>query len=177
MIHPCPKPPKREKAPRKPLKRAALPRRGPPRAKPKKRKGPSVRTLRDKADALFSKIIRARDGECVFCGYKQPQGKPLAPQAYLQAAHYYGKKARPGGRYLLENVHAACSACHMRVDRRDPQEYSDWMRAHYPPDQLDALERMSRLSEKRDRVYYQGTIEFLESLTPADVLALTWPKE
>jgi 5-methylcytosine-specific restriction endonuclease McrA len=158
----CPKPQKREKAPRKALKRSG-PIHGPKKTArrkgaPTRKRLPSIKRLREKADGLLSDIVRARDGKCIFCGYRQPEGRPLAQQEYLQAAHYYGKKARPATRYTLENVHAACSKCHMRVDRRDPQEYTDWMRAHYPPEALDALEARSRKIEKRDRAYYEAVI-------------------
>jgi hypothetical protein len=80
-------------------------------------------------------------------------------------------------RYDFMNDHTLTSGKHMDVDRRNPQAYADWMRAHYTPDQLDALEARSRQNQKRNREYYQGIIAWLESLTPADVLALTWPKE
>lgn len=167
---PFPKPPKREKAPRKPLKRTAPPR---SRAqvirlkKTKKRKGPSVRTLRERADALMSILVRRRDGKCVMTGRTD----------LLQGAHFYGKKARPAVRYDFMNDHALYAGKHMDVDRRDPQEYADWMRRHYTTAQLDALEKRSRLIIKRDRAYYEGIIAWLKSLSPQDVLALTWPKD
>ena len=125
----------------------------PPKAKTKRKKLPSIKTLREKADKLFSLYIRERDGRCITCGSTEN----------LQCSHYYGKKARAAVRYNPFNAHAQCAKCHQAHHMSDPMRYADWMRVEYSGEALDKLELDSRAISKRDRVYYTQIIEYYEA--------------
>lgn len=131
-----------------PLKRTAAPRKSPP-----KKRAPSIKTLREKADRLFSEYIRARDGRCITCSTTEA----------LQCSHFYGKKARPAVRYDPMNAHAQCARCHLAHHKHDPGKYMDWMRQHYSEDELDALQYRSHGIAKRDRAYFLEVIHRLEA--------------
>jgi 5-methylcytosine-specific restriction endonuclease McrA len=121
------------------------------RAIPKttKKKGPSVKTARDKADTAFSLYIRVRDGACVICGSTEA----------LQCSHFYGKKARPAVRYHERNAHAMCARCHLRHHKHDPEIYADWMRKNYTPYELDELLEQSRTIQKRGAGWFLAAKE------------------
>ena len=84
------------------------------RAKPRKLPKSSVSQLRKKADALFSKAIRYRDGElrssgwwcqCITCG----QWKPMA---VMHNGHFMSRRY-PATRWNDENCNAQCAGCNM----------------------------------------------------------------
>lgn len=87
------------------MKRTALAR------KPKKRRSPNVTT---KADVLFSRLVRERDGHCLRCG----------SFAQLQAAHIWSRRYR-ATRWRFENCITLCSGCHMYFTLR-PAEWAEW---------------------------------------------------
>jgi len=72
----------------------------------KSKKSKSVSELKKKADAIFSKFIRARDkGKCFTCGnVKEPK--------YQQAGHYVSR-VHNMTRYDEKNVHCQCRSCNL----------------------------------------------------------------
>ena len=79
-------------------------------------KKPSRKTLRNKADALFSKQIREL-GYCERCGKK-------AGEVQLQCAHWisrlYGHT-----RVVADNAFCLCAGCHMWFGL-NPTEFGRW---------------------------------------------------
>lgn len=79
-------------------------------------KKPSIKTLRNKADRLWSEAVRARDGFCQRCG-RQP------PEIVLQAAHVLSRRYK-AIRWDLRNGLALCLGCH-HFAHKQPVEW-DW---------------------------------------------------
>ncbi len=73
----------------------------------------------DKADALFSEIIRRRDGRCVRCG-KTGTG-PLGIVG-LQNSHYFGRW-KESTRFDPENCDALDFGCHQIWGSTDREAY------------------------------------------------------
>ena len=78
--------------------------------KPKKsRTPPSLSTLRDKLDTVFSKYIRLRDAmpsgtfRCISCG-------KIKPLDQADAGHYFSR-IHMNTRFDEDNVHAECRYC------------------------------------------------------------------
>lgn len=90
------------------MKRTSLKRKSPLKAKNKPRKKlPSLTTLRNKADALLTPIIKAQKPCCESCG------------APTQVAHHWIEKSRSSYlRYDLRNLIALCHSCHARIHNR-----------------------------------------------------------
>lgn len=89
--------------------------------KPKKQKRAETAVLRDKADKLFSKAIRYRDGEkradgwwckCITCDTWNPMAK-------THAGHFQ-KRGRLSTRWNEQNVNAQCPSCNTY---RDGEQY------------------------------------------------------
>jgi hypothetical protein len=79
-------------------------------------KQPAIKTLRKKADALWSRLIRARDGACRRCG-RQPD------EIILQAAHVISRRYK-AIRWDERNGVALCVGCH-HFAHMQPVEW-DW---------------------------------------------------
>lgn len=79
-------------------------------------KKPSVKTLRNKADALWGKAVRQRDGACRRCGKTE----------VLQAAHIISRRYK-ATRWDLDNGIALCRGCH-HWNHHFPVEYDWWIR-------------------------------------------------
>jgi hypothetical protein len=82
-----------------------------------KRKSPQQKrtTLRNKADSLWSQIIRARDGACVRCGKTE----------ILEAAHVWGRRYM-GTRFDELNGVALDKGCHVYFTH-NPFEWYEFM--------------------------------------------------
>lgn len=65
-------------------------------------KKPSQKTLRNKADRLFSRMIRERDAACQSCGSRDG----------LQCAHVFSRRYLKV-RWNPDNAMALCSGCHV----------------------------------------------------------------
>ncbi|MFZ2152257.1 MAG: hypothetical protein WAV09_04075 [Minisyncoccia bacterium] len=63
----------------------------------------------DKADAMFSKWIRARDGRCMYPGCKRKYDTDVV---HMQNSHFYSR-AEWATRYDPENCDTAHPGCHM----------------------------------------------------------------
>jgi len=95
------------KYPPRPPKRAQV------KSKPKKKvKTRSKEWSVKKADGLFSKFIRERDGKCVRCGKTE----------YLQCSHFW-PRAISSTRFDPENCDTLCYGCHYG-DRYHGWEYA-----------------------------------------------------
>jgi hypothetical protein len=79
---------------------------------PKKQAKPAITLLKHRADILFSKAVRYRDGkirngewwcECITCGTWNPMGK-------THAGHFM-PRGRLATRWDYENVNAQCPGC------------------------------------------------------------------
>jgi len=69
-------------------------------------KKPAAKTLRNKCDALFSKIVRAR-GQCEWCGRRPPEIK-------LETSHVFSRRYS-WIRCDERNAFCLCSGCHRYV--------------------------------------------------------------
>lgn len=79
-------------------------------------KKPSVKTLRNRADRLWSEAVRVRDGSCQRCGRQRPE-------IVLQAAHVISRRYKAVRWNLLNGV-ALCMGCH-HFAHMQPVEW-DW---------------------------------------------------
>lgn len=96
------------------------------------------RIAKQKADAIFSKYIRARDGnKCVLCGSE-----------YMVQCGHLIKRGKHAVRYDLLNCHAQCSRCNM-LHNYEPDHYINWFIRKFSADMYTdlyekSLERCSR---------------------------------
>jgi hypothetical protein len=70
---------------------------------------------RDAADIAFSKAVRARDGQCLYCG----------KQESLECAHIYGRRAVVT-RWDTMNAVTLCHH-HHRYFTENPLAFHDWL--------------------------------------------------
>jgi len=70
---------------------------------------------RDAADVAFSKVVRARDGECLYCGKRET----------LECAHIYGRRAIVT-RWDAMNAVTLCHH-HHRYFTENPVAFHDWL--------------------------------------------------
>lgn len=92
----------------------------------------------DKQDALFSKLIRERDGKCVFCG--KSDGK-------LENSHFWGR-GNKATRFDPQNCDTLCFHCHMLHEGNKQGFYRDWKIKQLGEKEYDKLERRARLTVK-----------------------------
>lgn len=79
-----------------------------------KKRGTDKKKLIKKADDLWSKCIRTRDGECILCGNKNA----------LQAHHFVVTRAQSATyRYDLRNGVTLCYGCHIHGVHSNPSVY------------------------------------------------------
>lgn len=82
-----------------PAKRSKLTAKAP--KKPKRTKLPKLTTMRNKADALLTPIVKSRHPKCLLC------------PAPTQVAHHHFKKSTSSAcRYYLPNLIPLCNPCH-----------------------------------------------------------------
>lgn len=72
----------------------------------------------DKNDVLFSKMIRERDGKCVFCGKKPDEGK-------LENSHFWGRGDKIN-RFNPKNCDTLCFYCHFMNEGNKQGFYRTW---------------------------------------------------
>lgn len=90
-----------------------------------------------KADKLFSKWIRERDGHCYFC-----------PNPATQNSHFWGR-ANSSVRYDPENCDGICGGCHLRHESNKQGLYREMKILQLGHDGYRALEQRARSSVKR----------------------------
>lgn len=88
---------------------------------------------RDKADAEFSNMIRARDGwTCQRCGKRYPE-----KSQGLHAAHIFSRAIKKT-RHDPANAQALCYGCHSYF-HRNPLEFHEWARKKLGTRKYNAL--------------------------------------
>ncbi len=88
----------------------------------------------DQRDSLFSKLIRARDGRCVFCG--RVEGK-------LECSHFWGR-GNKRTRFDPLNCDTLCFQCHSKNEGNKQGFYRTWKMKQLGLTEYDALERRAR---------------------------------
>lgn len=89
------------------------------------------KNLIDKCDAVFSKLIRARDQRCLHCG-KGPD------QAQLHCSHVYSRK-NLSVRWDEMNAKALCAYHHRRFWHEQPKEALEWLTGLWGEDHMAEL--------------------------------------
>lgn len=119
----------------------------------------SVKTLRDKADKLWSLMIRQRDGRCRRCG--RGQGEVV-----LQAAHVISRRYK-AIRWDERNGITLCRGCH-HWNHHQPVEFDWWVQELIGKDVYEALreEALSYTGELK-RIDLEEVIAELEGKVAA----------
>lgn len=99
-----------------------------------------MRVKLDKADTMFSKYIRKRDGKCVRCG----------GTSSLQNSHYYGR-GKESTRFDPENCDTLCFGCHQYWGSTDREEYREFKIKQLGEKKYEALKVRARTLCKKDR--------------------------
>lgn len=93
----------------------------------------------DKADALFSKMIRERDGwSCVFCGTTYEP-----PTSSLQCSHFWGRSNKRT-RFCSSNCDSLCYGCHVRNEGNKQGYYRDFKLKQLGKKGYADLEKLAR---------------------------------
>ena len=103
----------------------------------------------DRADTIFSQVIRLRDRVCVRC--KSPvifneKGLPISHQN----SHFYGR-GQEFTRYYLENCDSLCFACHIIWGSRDREDYREFKLRQLGKQGFDLLLLKSKILKRKDR--------------------------
>lgn len=101
------------------------------RLKSKKYQDGERKKLIKKCDAVFSKLIRARDQRCLHCG-KGPE------QAQLHCSHVYSRK-NLSVRWDEMNAKALCAYHHRRFWHEQPKEALEWLTGLWGEDHMAEL--------------------------------------
>lgn len=98
-----------------------------------------MRIKTDKADALFSKMIRERDDwTCVFCGTVYEP-----PTSGLQCSHFWGRSNKRT-RFDSKNCDSLCYGCHVRHEGNKQGFYRDFKLKQLGKKEYTALEKRAR---------------------------------
>lgn len=111
---------------------------------------PSKKTLRNKLDILFSKIVRFY-GECERCGTKKN----------LQCAHIYSRRF-VNTRWEPGNAVCLCAGCHHWAHQR-PLDFAEWIEEYIGGDIIEEIKRESKVLT-RGAFDYEGKLKELQSL-------------
>ena len=101
----------------------------------------------DKADILFSRYIRRRDGKCVRCGRKGEGDEGIKG---LQASHFFSRR-NESVRFDLENVDSLCPGCHRYLGTEHRDEYEKLKKKQLGEVRLDMLRIRANTYQKKDR--------------------------
>lgn len=105
-----------------------------------------------KADVLFSKLVRDRDGCCLNCGATE----------YLQCAHIHSRSYK-SIRTDFDNAVALCRGCHVKFTHR-PLEWEEWVNERFPGRWTDLKAKALRYEKVDWKLRYQTLKELSESL-------------
>jgi len=101
----------------------------------KRKDNPNSKYWRTKADNLFSKLIRERDGECLRCGRTD----------HLQCAHIQARENRYI-RFHPKNAITLCPSCHKwnyeKSLHKNPAAFFTWLR-EFHPEIADSIGKLS----------------------------------
>lgn len=104
----------------------------------------------DKADAIFSKYIRLRDGKCMRCqrrGYPDKDGLPIGS---LQNSHYFGR-AKESTRFEPSNCDALCYGCHEYWGSTHREDYRQFKIRQLGERGFQLLTLQANSYQKKDR--------------------------
>jgi hypothetical protein len=113
---------------------------------------------RDQADIWCSKVVRARDGQCIRCGTTEG----------LEAMHVVGRKSKIL-RYSLDNLASGCHRCH-RYFTENPLQFIDhltmvWGEGHMQLLREKARENLKTTKELRKEIskHYREQFKLMEA--------------
>ena len=90
-------------------------------------------TIRNKLDAIVSKIVRAR-GYCVWCGSKRTE--------ILQCCHIYSR-SNLQTRWDLNNLLCLCAGCHFKGHQK-PLEFAEFVKGYLGSQKEEELRKRAR---------------------------------
>jgi hypothetical protein len=96
-------------------------------------------------DKRWSKLVRERDGKCLYCGRTTP---------YVLNAHHLKGRACKATRLMLENGFTLCIMCHTWSSEfsahKTPEAFRRWCKKTYP-DRVKAIEQRAKqhISERQ----------------------------
>lgn len=102
-----------------------------------------------RADILFSRIIRKRDGECVRCHSRVEYNEKGEPFTH-QASHYWGR-GNWSVRFDPENVDTLCFCCHRLWGGDERRAYEEFKRKQLGERGYLRLEIRKNAYAKRDK--------------------------
>ena len=98
-----------------------------------------MKIKRDKADDLFSKLVRERAGwTCEHCHKHYLEGNRNG----LECSHFYGRRHK-AVRWHPLNAAAHCTRCHTQLGG-DPVEFREWIRGYLGEQDFNKLQVMHR---------------------------------
>lgn len=106
-----------------------------------------------KADVLFSKVVRLRDGRCMAAGTDTTECRGV-----LQCAHIISRSYK-SIRCDLDNAVALCQAHHTLYTHR-PLEWREWVEARFP----GRWDFLTSQALRYDRVDWKAEHEELKAL-------------
>lgn len=124
----------------------------------------------DKADNLFSRYIRMRDGQCVRCGRR---GSGPDKIGGIQCSHFFSRK-KESVRFDPDNCDSLCFSCHEiweheKMNRNgDLLDYGQWKFKQLGAKRFNLLEIRAATHQKKDRamslLYVKQLMTDLKSL-------------
>lgn len=104
----------------------------------------SFGTIRiSKEDALFSRLVRLRDRQCVRCKKRGEEDKDGNPIAGLQCSHFIGR-GHYNTRFDPDNGDALCTGCHSYWETHKGTKYREWKIKQLGEERFHALELRGR---------------------------------
>ena len=103
----------------------------------------------DKADIIFSQVIRLRDRFCVRCKSRvlfNAQGLPITHQN----SHYCGRGAE-NTRFDMDNCDCLCFSCHVIWGSKDREDYREFKIKQLGRDRFNLLLVTAKMFKKKDR--------------------------
>lgn len=104
----------------------------------------------DKADKMFSRYIRLRDGKCVRCGRRGEKNKNGDPIKGLQCSHYFGR-GKESTRFDELNCDSLCFGCHQYWGSTDREAYREFKIKQLGQNEFDKLILRANMTQKKDR--------------------------
>ena len=103
----------------------------------------------DKADKVFSQVIRLRDKECKRCHSLVQFNEKGLPITH-QASHYFGR-ASESTRFEMDNVDTLCGACHRYWGSDERESYRNFKIKQLGENGFKLLTIQSKTYKKKDR--------------------------
>jgi hypothetical protein len=92
-----------------------------------------------KYDIQWSKLVRERDGKCLYCGRSADQ--------YVLNAHHFRGCAEKATRLMLANGITLCVMCHTWSSEfsahKTPEAFRKWFKKAYP-ERVKAIEKKAK---------------------------------